>query len=335
MNFHLTNNIPAIFLAPMEGVTDTAMRDFLTSRLPFTHAVTEFLRITHQVPPSKTFLKHFPECNSHSKTRSGTPVVFQLLGGDPDHLCSAALKAVSLGAKAIDLNFGCPAPTVNRHDGGATLLKYPDRIYTIIHTLRSELPKEVPISAKIRLGFDEPNDVYKNSDMAFLAGVDWLTIHARTRNQGYRPPAFWEYIRDIKSNAPVPIIANGDIWTIEDFRRCRDLTKCDHFMLGRGVLADPWLVGDIARELGIQNKVALTTWGNLFSEFIETNLHHGHTTEVTLRRIKQWLSFRKVKFETPCFQVIKYYDQLKDFKQYLSENPLLDMSHNQEQDLPI
>ena len=108
---------PALVLAPMDGVTDALMRGFLTARVPFTYCVTEFIRISGLVPPPQVFLRDVPELRTWSATESGVPVGVQLLGGDPDRLAESAVRAVSLGAAVVDLNFGCPAPTVTRHDG--------------------------------------------------------------------------------------------------------------------------------------------------------------------------------------------------------------------------
>src|SRR5690606_8342958 len=126
-----------LHLAPMEGVVDWVMRDFLTQIGGIDHCVTEFIRIIDQVYPDHVFYKYCPELKTDSKTLAGTPVFVQLLGGQPMPLAENAVKAVSLGAAGIDLNFGCPAKTVNRHDGGATLLQFPNRIYDIIKTVRS------------------------------------------------------------------------------------------------------------------------------------------------------------------------------------------------------
>jgi tRNA-dihydrouridine synthase C len=120
---------PALILAPMEGVTDAPMRSLLTESGSFTHAVSEFLRISENILPERVYLEYSPELKNQGRTPYGTPVIFQLLGGDPEKLAQSAKIAVNLGAVGIDLNFGCPAPTVNRHDGGATLLKYPERIF--------------------------------------------------------------------------------------------------------------------------------------------------------------------------------------------------------------
>src|SRR5262245_26931967 len=119
---------PALILAPMEGVTDAPMRAVQGESGAFTFAVSEFLRISQSVPSKSTFYRHVPELRDESRTPTGLPVVVQLLGGHAGRLAEAAAVAVDAGAKAVDLNFGCPAKTVNRHDGGATLLKYPKRI---------------------------------------------------------------------------------------------------------------------------------------------------------------------------------------------------------------
>src|SRR6185437_13938861 len=131
---------PALILAPMEGVTDAPMRAFLSERGGFSFCVSEFLRVSQDVPQPKTFYKHIPELRTGAVTETGLPVHVQLLGGDPEKMAETALVAIRCGAKAIDINFGCPAPTVNRHDGGATLLKFPDRIYEIVKTMRDAVP---------------------------------------------------------------------------------------------------------------------------------------------------------------------------------------------------
>ncbi len=121
---------PKLFLAPMEGVTDFVMRDLLTRLGGIDQCVTEFLRVTDTLYPEKVFFENCPELKMGSRTRAGTSVFVQLLGGKADPLAQNALRAVELGALGIDLNFGCPAKTVNRHDGGASLLKSSNRIFT-------------------------------------------------------------------------------------------------------------------------------------------------------------------------------------------------------------
>src|SRR5438552_4445369 len=191
--------VAALVLAPMEGVTDAPMRALLSELGGFSFCVAEFLRISRAVPGTRVFSKHVPELMHGCMTPAGLPVQVQLLGGDPDKLAQAALTAVRAGARAVDLNFGCPARTVNFHDGGATLLKYPDRIREIVATVRAAVPADLPVSAKLRLGWDDPEAIHVNAARAAEGGADWITIHGRTKSQGYRPPAYWQPIGEIRA----------------------------------------------------------------------------------------------------------------------------------------
>lgn len=230
---------------------DAPMRAVQGEMGAFTFAVAEFLRISVNVPSKRAFCRHVPELLNGSQTPSGLPVYVQLLGGHPGRMAQSAVVACNAGAKVVDINFGCPAPTVNRHDGGATLLKYPKRIREIVAAIREAVPSEIPVSAKLRLGWDSTDAIFENAEMAAEGGASWLTIHGRTREQGYRPPALWTPMGIVRERLGLPVVANGDIWSVADFRRCRDETGCQHFMLGRSALANPLLSYQISCELGI------------------------------------------------------------------------------------
>lgn len=247
----LRPDTPALIFAPMEGVADAPMRAARGAGWAFTFAVSEFLRVAHAGLPRGVILRHVPELRAGGRTPTGLPVQVQLLGGDPGLMAEAAATAVAAGAAAIDLNFGCPAPTVNRHDGGATLLRYPRRIRAIVAAVRAAVPPAVPVSAKLRLGWDRVDAIFENAGMAAEGGAAWLTVHARTRDQGYAPPVYWPLIGQVREGLGIPVVANGDIRTVEDLRRCRAETGCRHFMLGRGALADPGLAARAAAELGL------------------------------------------------------------------------------------
>lgn len=287
---------PAVILAPMEGVTDAPMRALQGEIGGFAFAVAEYFRISQSVPGAKVFLRHIPELATSGRTRSGLPVQVQLLGGDPDRLAEAAIVAHRAGAWGIDLNFGCPAKTVNRHDGGATLLKYPQRIRQIISAVRQALPAEVPVSAKLRLGWDCRHAIETNAEMAADAGASWLTIHARTRMQGYAPPVDWRMIGIVRERLRIPVIANGDIWSLDDWRRCREETGCIHFMLGRGALANPRLSRQVASRLGLPAKIEeeeeTVDWFDLLSKLLDwTRRLQPLTLPRSYLRLKQWLRF--------------------------------------------
>ena len=295
----------------MDGITDAPMRSFLGGFGAFTYAVSEFQRVSIEPLPAKVFRKDIPELLTNGQTPSGIPVQVQILGGDPDRMAKSALTACEVGAKGIDINFGCPAPVVNRHDGGASLLRCPTRIRDIIAAVRAAVPKEIPVSAKVRLGWDDIDSIFENAQMAAEGGASWLTIHARTKVQGYQPPVFWPHIGTVRKQLDIPVIANGDIWNLDDFRRCQDETGCQHFMIGRGALADPRLPLQIAQELGISEHTIpdRIEWLELLKSFTkQCDFYTDCPPVVTLMRLKQWLKIAK------AFGNFQYFDNIKQAK---------------------
>ena len=310
--------VPALVLAPMEGVADEAMRALLAELGGFTFCVAEFLRISQSVPGTRAFQKHVPELLNGGRTPTGLPVQVQLLGGDPGKLAQAALAAVRAGARAVDLNFGCPSRTVNCHDRGATLLQHPDRICAIVAAVRTAVPADLPVSAKMRLGWDNIDAIHVNAERAAEGGADWITIHARTKSQGYRPPAYWKPVGEVRARLQIPVVANGEIWTIDDLRRCRDETGCQHFMLGRGAVTDPTLGRNAARELGIPDVGSLpllfpressegtaAEWLPLILRYRELCSAAGLPPAYILCRVKQWLRMTNHDRKLTWFDTLK------------------------------
>lgn len=301
---------PALVLAPMEGVTDAPMRALQGEAGAFTFAVSEFLRIAQGVPGKPVFHRHIPELLTDGRTPTGLPVQVQLLGGDAGRLAESAAVAHAAGAWGIDLNFGCPAPTVNRHDGGATLLKYPTRIRDIVAAVRAALPATVPVSAKLRLGWECVDDIHENAAMAAEGGAAWLTIHARTRTQGYAPPVYWPLIGRVRERLGMPVVANGDIRTLDGFRRCRDETGCRHFMVGRGALASPGLARRIAIDLGLVSAEPEAAGGidwpiHLQRLIAWTPGFDRQRPDRAVHRLKQWLKMAATCGDFAGFDRIK------------------------------
>lgn len=277
-----------ILLAPMEGVIDAPMRRLLTAIGGFDACVTEFLRLSDGELPERTYHKHFPELAQSSCTASGTPVILQLLGSDPELLAVSAHRAVQLGASAIDLNFGCPSRFVNRKAGGAALLKEPARMAQIVGTVRQSLPQEIPVSAKMRLGYDSPDNAVDIGLAVQEAGADFLTVHARTRADGYRAPARWEWLRPINDALKIPVIANGDINSVDDWRRCHETSGCQHVMLGRGALMQP----DLALQLRAWHRgteIEAMQWSDIRPLLPRLLKHYAPGTRGLSARLKQWL----------------------------------------------
>ncbi|WP_439134005.1 tRNA dihydrouridine synthase [Pseudomaricurvus sp.] len=292
-----------LFLAPMEGVVDHHVRDILTAIGGIDVCVTEFVRVSGaQTLPERVFHKLCPELAAGCLTPSGTPVRLQLLGGNPEALANNAVKAVQTGATAIDLNFGCPAKTVNNSDGGASLLREPDRVYAIVHAVRSAVPEQIPVSAKIRLGFEDRSAYLDNARAICDAGANELTVHARSKADGYKPPAYWDYVGRIKDEISIPVIANGEIWSVEDWRRCREQSGCEDFMLGRGLLARPDLALAIRNEhLSLDSGCSddqTMSWPQvanmLFAYYQITKDLYPH--KFLGNRIKQWLSYMRLQY---------------------------------------
>ena len=308
-----------LFLAPMEGVTDFVMRDTLTQLGGINQCTTEFMRVTHHLHPNSVFYRFCPELNTNGRTRAGVPVFVQLLGGHAEPLAANAVRAVELGAPGVDLNFGCPAKTVNRHDGGATLLKYTDRIFNIVKTVRAAVPQHIPVTAKIRLGFDNPASCIENAIAIEQAGASALTVHCRTKTDGYKPPAYWEWIPKIKEHVKLPIVANGEIWTTADFKNCLTVTACENYMIGRGALRNPFIFSHIKDELKstvVESPMPLSLLPGFFQS-CENNINGYFATS----RTKQWLAQLRFTSEhaKSLFDEIKVIKKPIEFKERLNQ----------------
>lgn len=220
----------------------------------------------------------------------------QLLGSDPVCMAENAAALAELRPAGIDLNFGCPAKTVNRHRGGAVLLDEPELVGAIVAAVRRAVPPTVAVSAKMRLGHLDDVRALDCARAIADAGADELVVHARTKLQGYRPPAYWARVRDIRDAVPrIRLVANGDIWTVEDAQRCRAESGCQALMLGRGMVRNPGLARAIrahdARGRGLEPPAAAVPWREVLP------LLGGFWAQISRRvpsrhragRIKQWL----------------------------------------------
>jgi tRNA-dihydrouridine synthase C len=233
--------MPQLLLAPMEGLLDHPLREVLTAAGGIDRCVSEFIRITDMLMPDRVFIRIVPELLQGGRTLVGVPVRPQLLGSDPQCLADNAAALAALGPDGIDLNFGCPAKVVNRHGGGASLLQDPELLGRIVRAVRRAVPAALPVSAKMRLGVDDASRAIECAHALADGGASELVVHARTKADGYRPPAYWERVPAIREAVDIPVVANGEIWTPGDAERCRHVTGCDSLMLGRGMVADPGL----------------------------------------------------------------------------------------------
>ncbi|WP_201577812.1 tRNA dihydrouridine synthase [Psychrobacter okhotskensis] len=285
---------PVRLLAPMEGLTDPLMRQILTQIAtdlgrPYDWSVSEFVRVTQHVLPAHVFYRYVPELHHDAKTTSGTPIHVQLLGSEAQLMAENAAYACELGAPAIDINFGCPAKTVNSHRGGSILLDEPEVMYDIISAVRQAVPTDIPVSAKIRLGYTDTSRMDDIKAAIATSGADWLTIHARTKTQGYKPPAYWDKIQNFY-NLDIPVIANGEIWNAEHAQNCMMQAGTNHLMLGRGAVTRPDLIAQVDGNNNDTATLTALAWEDLIGHQIKFLEGAAKSDVVLVGRYKQWLA---------------------------------------------
>jgi tRNA-dihydrouridine synthase B len=222
-----------MILAPMDGFGDwpfrTICREFGSSMsyAPFINAM-EILQGLESLRRDLHFLEE------------ERPVVFQIYDHDGDRLLDAALRIQELQPDAIDINMGCSVKRVSGRGAGAGLLRDPVKIGHIMDTLHQNL--EVPITAKIRLGWDKHTRNYLDVAKSIQEhGGALVAVHARTRDQGYGGEADWEAIAEIKRTLTIPVVGNGDVRSVDDIEKMRQLTQCDAVMIGRAAIGNPWI----------------------------------------------------------------------------------------------
>ena len=295
-----------ILLAPMEGLLDFVLRDILTRVGGIDRCVSEFIRITDQLLPDRVFLRIVPELHNAGCTLAGVPVRAQLLGSDPHCMAENAARLAALGPHGIDLNFGCPAKVVNRHGGGAKLLEEPETIAAIVSAVRRAVPSHLPVSAKMRLGYMDDARAVENAVAICQSGANELVVHARTKAQAYNPPAYWDRIADIRAAVNIPVVANGEIWTVADALACMAQSGCTSVMLGRGAVVAPGLALAVRSAIdggggavgGNVSSTSEVTWTMLlphmaaFWQIVCTQLD----PKKRAGRLKQWLNFLRRRY---------------------------------------
>jgi tRNA-dihydrouridine synthase C len=319
--------VALLLLAPMEGLLDFVLRDVLTRVGGVDRCVSEFIRVTGSLLPDKVFLRYIPELNHGGRTLAGVPVRAQLLGSDPASMAENAARLAALGPEGIDLNFGCPAKTVNRHGGGAALLREPEQIARVVAAVRRAVPAGMPVSAKMRLGWD---DASRARDCALAmqdGGACEIVVHARTKADGYRPPAYWEEIAGLRAAVRVPLVANGEIWTLQDALRCRAQSGVDALMLGRGMVADPGLALALRAHDAGQGAYALP-WRALrpglarFWQMVCRDLEPGQRAG----RLKQWLNLLRRRYAEAeqAFQQVRVLTEQQHVSDWIERNCTMD-----------
>lgn len=227
-----------IILAPMAGITSLPYRRIMKS---FGAALVH----TEMVSANGLIREGRKTRELLASSRDEEPLAVQLFGDDPQVLAKAASMVADDGA-LLDINMGCPVKKVVRSGAGSALLQNPDRINSILHAVRPVYKK--PLTIKIRSGWDQDSiNFLEVGRLAQEAGVDAITLHPRTRAQGFAGHANWQHIGELKAALKIPVFGSGDIFEAEDAVRMLQETGCDGVMIGRGGYGNPWLIRNILR----------------------------------------------------------------------------------------
>ncbi len=224
-------------LAPMEGVTEPSFRDLVLERnspAALGGAFTEFVRVVDRPLPERVLARHL------GPRRFPQPVGLQLMGADAGAVAETAARAVAAGAPLIDLNFGCPAKGALRGCAGSAALREPRKMEDLVRACVAAVPGR-PVTAKIRAGFDHADGVEEIARAAEAGGAALLTIHCRTRAEGYQPQVDWTRIARAVAAVAIPVCGNGGILAHADLARMRRETGARYAMVGRAACGDPWI----------------------------------------------------------------------------------------------
>lgn len=274
---------PYLFLAPMEGVGDRCFRKAMATIGGFDEGVTEFIRV-----PSNAHVPSLARVYDPHEI-SPIPLAAQLMGSEPNLMAEMALEIVHRGAPRIDLNCGCPSNKVTGRGAGSSLLKEPRHLYEVARALVRAV--KVPVTVKMRSGYEDTSLFKENLLATQESGACFITLHPRTKVEGYGPPARWDLIAEAKSILKIPVVGNGDILCVEDAVRMLKATHCDALMVGRGSVINPFIFHQI--RACFSGKAFIPTWDSL-DTYLRTYLSEIPLTSPVrnkINKMKQLLSF--------------------------------------------
>lgn len=285
----LTLDTP-LFLAPMAGLTHTALRSLVAGFGGAGCLFTEMLSarsLKYENPETSPFLMRTP---------IERPLCHQLLATTPEEAAGGAARVAGFGADAVDLNFGCPAPRVRSRGGGSKLAQDP-ALASKVMAAAARNSGGLPLSAKLRLGETTDEGALKEFCLGLVeGGAQLLHVHARLRGEPYGRKPRWEWIGKVKGWVSVPVVGNGSIFTVEDARNCLRQSGCDGLMIGRGAAQRPWLLKEIAREVfGKPLSSDPVDYPGTYRAFAQ-NLEERFLPERRLGRLKEFTKYFSLNY---------------------------------------
>lgn len=277
------NGCPYLFLAPMEGVGDRTFRKAMASVGGFDEAVTDFIRV-----PCNAHVKSLA-CQYQSDELSPIPLAAQLMGSDPELLASMAQEIEKRGAPRIDLNCGCPSNTVTGRGAGSSLLKDPDFLHKNAKAIVDAV--SIPVTVKMRSGYEDTSRFKENLLAAQESGIRFVTIHPRTKVEGYGPPARWDLIAEAKALLKMPVVGNGDILNVQDALSMLNQTRCDALMIGRGSIINPFIFHEIRSHFAGANYLSTTQQLSIYLDVYLQYIPEETPPKAKINKMKQLLGF--------------------------------------------
>lgn len=277
------NGCPYLQLAPMEGVGDYCFRKAMAAVGGFDEAVRDFLRV-----PTNAHVQSLARVYVADEL-APIPLTVQLMGSDPELMAAMAREVYQRGAPRIDVNCGCPSNTVTGRGAGSSLLKEPNFLHEVGKAVVQAVP--IPVTIKMRSGFEDTSLFKENLLAAQETGVCYITLHPRTKVDGYGPPARWDLIAEAKSLLKIPVVGNGDILTVKDALNMLEQTKCDALMIGRGSIINPFLFHQIrAHFSGAPYQVKWEDLLRYFDVYINT-MSSDMSMRLRVNKLKQLFGF--------------------------------------------
>ncbi len=271
---------PHLQLAPMEGVGDRSFRKAMASVGGFDEAVCDFLRV-----PINAHVKSLAQAYRADEL-SPFPLAAQIMGSNPDLMASMAQELVLRGAPRIDINCGCPSNTVTGRGAGSSLLKDPNQLHQVARAVVQAV--SIPVTIKMRSGYADTSLFTENLLAAQESKISYLTLHPRTKEEGYVSEANWDLIAQAKSLLSIPVVGNGDIRSVEDALEMLQTTGCDGLMIGRGALMNPFIFHQIRAHY---SQKSYSPQPEDLIKFLRTYADHLPFAKSDIGKIKQLLSF--------------------------------------------
>ncbi|OGJ90869.1 MAG: hypothetical protein A2268_09505 [Candidatus Raymondbacteria bacterium RifOxyA12_full_50_37] len=315
---------PPLIQAPMSGITGRAFRQFIRELNPGCVGLyySEFVSVegmTRFNRPTLRLMEKSPE-------DSQTLYAIQIFGANPSRMAIGARMAQEHGANVVDINCGCPAPRIVKKGGGAELLKKPEQIGEIIAAVKAAV--FIPVAVKIRLGWSQDTiNCFEVADIVQQAGADLLTVHGRTKEQGFQGLADWELIGRVRERLTIPVVGNGDIKTPEDYDDRVGSSGVPAVMIGRGMLSDPWIFRKIiAHRAGKPEASILDFKYAMFPRYAELLRNEGLHAQAILGKGKQ-MAVRFLRGKAGCSHLRTQALRSNTFQEFM-ENVRLYIDHD-------